>query len=65
VYIYHGPVINFLLATGLAAGWIGFPLAAASTLALSYASWRLVEKPALTLKQHPLYQHRPADAVPR
>jgi peptidoglycan/LPS O-acetylase OafA/YrhL len=40
--------------------WIGFPLAAVSTLVLSYASWRLVEKPALNLKRHPLYQHRPA-----
>jgi peptidoglycan/LPS O-acetylase OafA/YrhL len=60
VYIYHGPVINFLLATGLAAGWTGLPFAVASTLGLSYASWRLVEKPALSFKRHPLYQHRPA-----
>jgi peptidoglycan/LPS O-acetylase OafA/YrhL len=60
VYIYHEPVINFLLATGLGVRWIGFPLAAVSTLVLSYASWRLVEKPALNLKRHPLYQHRPA-----
>ena len=60
VYIYHGPVINFILATGVGSGWIGFPLAIASTLGLSYASWRLVEKPALSLKRHPLYQHRPA-----
>jgi peptidoglycan/LPS O-acetylase OafA/YrhL len=60
MYIYHGPVINFLLATGLAAGWIALPLAAVSTLGLSFASWRLVEKPALSLKRHPLYQHRPA-----
>jgi peptidoglycan/LPS O-acetylase OafA/YrhL len=65
VYIYHGPVINCLLATGLAAGWIAFPLAVVSTLGLAYASWRLVEKPALNLKRHPLYQHRPADPVPR
>ncbi len=65
MYIYHEPVMNFLLATGLAAGWIGFPLAVVSTLGLSYASWRLVEKPALNLKQHPLYQHRPAKSAPR
>ena len=60
VYIYHGPVINLLLATGLEAGWIGFAIAIASTLGLSYASWHLVEKPALSLKRHPLYQHRSA-----
>jgi peptidoglycan/LPS O-acetylase OafA/YrhL len=65
VYIYHGPVISFLLATGLAAVWIAFPLAVMVTLGLSYASWRLVEKPALNLKRHPLYQHRPATPAPR
>ena len=65
VYIYHGPVINFLLAKGLTGGWIGFPLAVLSTLGLSYASWRLVEKPALNLKRHPLYQHRAADPASR
>ncbi len=59
VYIYHEPVINFLLARGVSAGWIGFPLAIASTLGISYLSWRFVEKPALNLKQHPLYRHRP------
>lgn len=60
VYIYHGPVINLLLATRLGAAWMGFPLAVAATLGLAYASWRMVEKPALTLKRHPLYQHRAA-----
>jgi peptidoglycan/LPS O-acetylase OafA/YrhL len=61
VYIYHAPVINFLLATGVGAAWFGFPLAIAATLVLSYASWRLVEKPSLNLKRHPLYQHRPGN----
>jgi peptidoglycan/LPS O-acetylase OafA/YrhL len=61
VYIYHAPVINVLLAMGVSAGWIGFPLAIASTLGFAYLSWRFVEKPALNLKRHPLYQHRAAD----
>jgi peptidoglycan/LPS O-acetylase OafA/YrhL len=60
VYIYHGPVINLLLATGLGAAWMGLPLAVVATIGLAYASWREVEKPALTLKRHPLYQHRAA-----
>ena len=58
VYIYHEPVINLLLATGLGARWASFPIAIALTIGLSYASWRLVEKPALSLKRHPLYQHQ-------
>jgi peptidoglycan/LPS O-acetylase OafA/YrhL len=65
VYIYHGPVINFLLATGFVAGWAGIPIAMASTFGLAYASWRLVEKPALGFKKHPLYQHPPAGVVAR
>jgi peptidoglycan/LPS O-acetylase OafA/YrhL len=60
VYIYHAPVINVLLATGVSASWIGFPLAIATTFGLAYLSWCFVEKPALNLKRHPLYQHRAA-----
>jgi peptidoglycan/LPS O-acetylase OafA/YrhL len=36
------------------------PVAIALTIGVAYASWRLVEKPALSLKRHPLYQHRSA-----
>jgi peptidoglycan/LPS O-acetylase OafA/YrhL len=60
VYIYHEPVINYLLVTGIGATWFGLPLAVATTLVLSYASWCLVERPALGFKLHPLYRHRPA-----
>lgn len=57
VYIYHMPVANFLLATGLA-GIVGSPLIAISaTLLLAFLSWRLIEKPALALKRHALYRH--------
>jgi peptidoglycan/LPS O-acetylase OafA/YrhL len=63
VYIYHGPVINLLLATGLGAAWMSLPLAVVATIGLAYASWREVEKPALTLKRHPLYQHRAASVA--
>lgn len=60
VYIYHEPVINLLMVAGLGAYWMSVPVAIALTIGVAYASWRLVEKPALSLKRHPLYQHRSA-----
>jgi len=57
VYIYHMPVVNFFLAMGLGGSATSLFMVIGSTLALSYASWRWVEKPALSFKQHPLYQH--------
>jgi peptidoglycan/LPS O-acetylase OafA/YrhL len=63
VYIYHEPVINLLLVLGLGARWVSVPLAIALTIAVAFASWRLVEKPALSLKRHPLYQHVSASAA--
>jgi peptidoglycan/LPS O-acetylase OafA/YrhL len=60
VYIYHEPVINFLLAAGWGAGLSGVLIAISTTLGLAYGSWRLIEKPALGFKRHPLYQHRAA-----
>jgi peptidoglycan/LPS O-acetylase OafA/YrhL len=63
VYVYHAPVINLLLATRVAGGLGAVLLVIGASLALAYASWRLVEKPALGLKRHPLYQHTPANAA--
>jgi peptidoglycan/LPS O-acetylase OafA/YrhL len=63
VYIYHGPVINLLLATGWGAGVSGVLITMGATLGLAYGSWRLIEKPALALKRHPLYQHRSASVA--
>jgi peptidoglycan/LPS O-acetylase OafA/YrhL len=34
-------------------------LAGVMTLALAVASWFLIERPALSLKKHSLYQHAP------
>jgi peptidoglycan/LPS O-acetylase OafA/YrhL len=59
VYIYHMPVVNFLLAIGVAESRFRFPLALAITVVLASASWFCVERPALGLKRHPLYQHVP------
>jgi peptidoglycan/LPS O-acetylase OafA/YrhL len=63
VYIYHEPVINLLLVLGLGARLVSVPFAIALTIAVAFASWRLVEKPALSLKRHPLYQHVSASAA--
>lgn len=57
VYIYHMPVVNLLIALGLAGSAIGFPIALCLTLICAGLSWRLVEKPAMRWKKHPLYQH--------
>jgi peptidoglycan/LPS O-acetylase OafA/YrhL len=62
MYIYHMPVVNFVLAMGLGGSAASLPIAIVATLALSYLSWRWVEKPALSLKKHPLYQHIAAQA---
>jgi peptidoglycan/LPS O-acetylase OafA/YrhL len=58
LYIYHLPVANVILLTGLLAGHAATSAALVLSLAFAYASWRLIEKPTLALKRHPLYQHR-------
>lgn len=52
VYIYAFPIQQVLFAAGLATvGWLGYALLATMlTVPLAYASWRLVERPALRLK---------------
>lgn len=51
VYIYHMPVVNFLLVVGLAGTPAGFALALALTFAIAALSWFVIEKPALRLKK--------------
>jgi peptidoglycan/LPS O-acetylase OafA/YrhL len=57
VYIYHMPVVNFLLVMGLGGTTQSLLMAIVSTLVLAFLSWRIVEKPALRMKRHPLYEH--------
>jgi peptidoglycan/LPS O-acetylase OafA/YrhL len=57
VYIYHMPVVNLLVTLGLVGRAIGFPIVMCVVLVCAGLSWRLVEKPALRWKKHPLYQH--------
>ncbi|MCI4061985.1 acyltransferase [Micromonospora sp. R77] len=59
VYIWHMPVVNLLLWSGIAGQLHGtalVTLAIALTGMIAYASWHLVEKPAL---RHKRYSSRP------
>ena len=51
VYIYHMLVINTLVQFGLVGLWRYGALCALAVAAVSFASWRLVEKPALSAKR--------------
>jgi peptidoglycan/LPS O-acetylase OafA/YrhL len=57
VYLYHMPVVNLLLALGLAGTSGSLALALGATALLALLSWFIVEKPALRLKRHALYSH--------
>jgi peptidoglycan/LPS O-acetylase OafA/YrhL len=50
-----------LLVTGVAGGGLGVLATMAATLVLAYACWRLIEKPALGFKRHPVYAHMAAE----
>ena len=60
IYIYHMPVVNFLLSQSMGGSKAALAMAMAVTIALAWGSWILIERPALTLKKHPLYQHVPS-----
>lgn len=65
VYLYHMPVVNLLLALGLGGTTASLALAMAATLLLALFSWLVVEKPALRLKRHALYNHAVAHSAIR
>lgn len=50
IYIWHMPIINALLFLGLFSLWGNIILTVLLTFALAGASWFLVERPALSLK---------------
>jgi peptidoglycan/LPS O-acetylase OafA/YrhL len=63
LYIYHSPVMNVLVLTGVLAGPAAMTFALTLSIALACASWRVIEKPALAFKRHPLYVHRVRAAI--
>jgi peptidoglycan/LPS O-acetylase OafA/YrhL len=54
VYIYHMIVINALVASGLVGRGVDLIWTLGATVAVSLASWVLVEKPAMRLKSYSL-----------
>ncbi|MCG3110367.1 MAG: acyltransferase [Candidatus Manganitrophus sp. SB1] len=55
VYIYHVPVINFLMFNQII-GLLGFVAMLFVTIVIAMLSWRFIEKPALGLKNYSLLQ---------
>lgn len=51
LYIYHKPVYNWFIYTGLVANGVYLALALLVTTLLAVASWRFIEKPALGRKR--------------
>lgn len=49
-YLYHVPVVLSLKFSGLALGFVGWPLVTGTTLVLAAGSWFAIEKPMLRLK---------------
>ena len=50
IYVYHAPIVNLLVNEGKATQWALLSSTALAVLPLAIASWFLLEKPALKLK---------------
>ena len=53
-YIYHMPIINFLIYLGFVKNIYAATAAFILTYLVAFASWKVVEKRSLALKRHPL-----------
>ena len=53
IYIYHMPVVNFLIYLGLSGSVSWSLVALATTVFIATLSWFYIEKPCLKLKHHP------------
>lgn len=53
IYIYHMPVVNFLLQTKISDSAYAFCVGTFVTLMIAIASWFLIEKPCIKLKRSP------------
>ena len=53
VYIYHMPVVNFIMVIGHEGG-NGLALALISTIIIAVLSWFIVERPILKVKRNQL-----------
>jgi len=51
VYIYHYPIVNVLLTKNFAGSALSIPATMVLTAVFAFASWKLIERPALNLKK--------------
>ena len=54
VYIYHMPIVNFLIAYGIVGTFATQFLAIAATIVLAIGSWLFIERPCMKLKRNSL-----------
>ncbi len=57
IYIFHMPVINFLIYKQFGDTYASLGLTLAVVICISLVSWKLIEKPALALKKKSSYRH--------
>lgn len=53
IYIYHMPIVNFLIFLGFSGNIVWSLVALMTTTVIAVASWFYIEKPCLKLKHHP------------
>lgn len=51
IYIYHMPIVNFMIYKQMSGSYLYLTIAMVLTTAIALLSWRLIEKPALRLKK--------------
>lgn len=64
LYLVHFPIMNMLLARGIT-GIRGCVLVLLASVGCAIASWTFVERPALALREEPLYRRGEASATVR
>ncbi len=55
VYIYHMPMLNLLIFARMTGDFGKLAFALGLVMLLAYLSWRLIEKPALSMKSHAFF----------
>jgi peptidoglycan/LPS O-acetylase OafA/YrhL len=51
IYLYHMPVVNFLIYNNISGSYFSFAICLILTVLLAIISWKVIEKPFLSLKK--------------
>jgi peptidoglycan/LPS O-acetylase OafA/YrhL len=51
IYLYHMPIVNFLIYNNVYGSLFSFTICLSLTLLLAIISWKVIEKPFLSLKK--------------